>query len=116
MTGTAVTTTKTGDLVDRLGEKLSVSRGELLDALNNLAFDRSASDGEKAAFLVVCNEYGLNPMTREIYQMKTKAGMTPVVGVDGWIRLINDHPMMNGVEFDMVKKENGDPEDRKSVV
>lgn len=54
-----------------------------------------------AAFLVVANEYGLNPLTKEIYAFPAKGGgIVPIVSVDGWCNLINSHPQLNGIEFD----------------
>lgn len=55
---------------------------------------------EFAAFLLVAKEYDLNPITREIYAMpKRGGGFVPIVSVDGWIHLINDHRALNGIEF-----------------
>lgn len=59
-----------------------------------------ASAEEFAAFLMVANEYGLNPVTREIYAFPKKGGgIQPIVGIDGWMNLINSHPQMDGLEF-----------------
>lgn len=53
-----------------------------------------------AAFLVVANQYGLNPLTKEIYAFPTKAGgIQPIVGVDGWVAMVNSHPQMDGIDF-----------------
>jgi phage recombination protein Bet len=53
-----------------------------------------------AAFLLVARRYNLDPITREIYAFPTRAGgIQPIVGVDGWIRIINDQPQMDGIEF-----------------
>jgi phage recombination protein Bet len=54
-----------------------------------------------AAFLLVAKEYGLNPITKEIYAFPTRGGgIQPIVGIDGWMNLINSHPNMDGLEFD----------------
>jgi phage recombination protein Bet len=59
------------------------------------------NDGQFAAFLCVANEYGLNPLTKEIYAFPTKTGgVQPIVGIDGWINLANSHPMFDGMEFE----------------
>lgn len=65
-----------------------------------------------AALLVVADQYGLNPFTREIFAFPDKQnGVVPVVSVDGWARIINEHAAMNGVEFnwspDSVAPEGG---------
>ena len=61
----------------------------------------SASDEEFAAFLMVAHEHGLNPITREIYAFPKKGGgVQPIVGIDGWMTLINSHPDADGLEFE----------------
>lgn len=67
-----------------------------------------ASNEEFAAFLMVAKEYGLNPITREIYAFPKKGGgIQPIVGIDGWMHLINAHPQCDGVEFDDHKDDKG---------
>jgi hypothetical protein len=51
------------------------------------------------ALIVVANEYNLNPFTKEIYAFPSDGGITPIVSVDGWMRIINDHPQLDGIEF-----------------
>jgi len=58
------------------------------------------SDAQEAAFYIVCNEYGLNPILKEIYAFPTGGGgIQPIVGVDGWSRMMNDHPAYDGLSF-----------------
>lgn len=60
---------------------------------------RTATREEFAAFLLVAKEYGLNPLTKEIYAFADRGGIVPVVGVDGWANIINSHPAFDGMEF-----------------
>lgn len=73
------------------------------DILKATAFkvrDGQVSDNQMAALLVIANQYGLNPFTKEIYAYPDKSnGIVPVVGVDGWGRIINEHPQLDGIEF-----------------
>lgn len=63
------------------------------------------TDAEFVSCLLVAREHGLNPLTKEIYFMRTKEGkIEPIVGVDGWIRKANEHPQFDGMEC----KENLD--------
>ena len=66
----------------------------------------NASREEVAAFLLIAKEYGLNPITREIYAYPRRGGgIQPIVGVDGWSHIINDHPSFDGMDFvDTVEK------------
>lgn len=64
----------------------------------------NVSREEFAAFLLVAKEYGLNPMTKELYAFPAKGGgIQPIVSIDGWARIINDHPMFDGMEFEDVR-------------
>lgn len=72
----------------------------LIETLKDTAFKGQVSDSQMAALLVVAGQYGLNPWTKEIYAYPDKQnGIVPVVGVDGWSRIINGHPQMDGIEF-----------------
>jgi len=58
-----------------------------------------ATREEFAAFLLVANEYRLNPATREIFAFPKKGGgIQPIVSVDGWLNLANSHPQFDGIE------------------
>ncbi len=62
---------------------------------------QKCSREDLAAFLLVARDYGLNPVTREIYAFPTRAGgIQPIVSVDGWCHIINSHPQLDGIEFD----------------
>lgn len=77
---------------------------ELVDTLKATAFksQEPVSDAQLTALLIIAQEYGLNPFTKEIYAYPDKyKGITPVVGVDGWIRIVNEHPAFDGIEFDV---------------
>lgn len=69
-----------------------------------------ATKEEFAAFLLVAKEYGLNPLTKEIYAFPRRGGgIVPVVSIDGWVNLVNTHPQFDGMEF------NADEPDGKLV-
>lgn len=73
---------------------------ELVSVLKATAFKGPVTDAQMAALLVVANQYGLNPWTKEIYAFPDRNnGIVPVVGVDGWSRIINSHPQFDGMDF-----------------
>lgn len=73
---------------------------ELVQTLKATAFKGNATDAQFNALMIVSTQYGLNPFTREIYAFPDKNnGITPVVGVDGWARIINSHPQFDGMDF-----------------
>lgn len=89
-------------LTSKLASKFDMGDGrELIDTLKMTAFKGPVSDAQMTALLVVANQYGLNPWTKEIYAFPDKSnGIVPVVGVDGWSRIINSHEMFDGMSFD----------------
>jgi phage recombination protein Bet len=60
------------------------------------------------AFLSVAKEYNLNPLTREIFAFPSKTGgIQPIVSIDGWLNIINQHPQCDGYEFVDNKDDKG---------
>lgn len=73
---------------------------ELYNVLKATAFKGEVSDAQLSALLIVANQYGLNPWTKEIYAFPDKKnGIIPVVSVDGWARIINSNPAFDGMDF-----------------
>lgn len=75
--------------------------GDLVNVLKATAFKGQVSDAQMSALLIVANQYRLNPWTKEIYAFPDQNnGIVPVVGVDGWSRIINENPMFDGMDFE----------------
>jgi phage recombination protein Bet len=73
---------------------------DLINVLKATAFKGQVSDAQMSALLIVANQYRLNPWTKEIYAFPDKNnGIVPVVGVDGWSRIINENPQFDGMDF-----------------
>jgi phage recombination protein Bet len=89
-------------LTTKLASRLGMGGGvDLIETLKATAFKGQVSDAQMTALLIVANQYGLNPWTKEIYAFPDKNnGIVPVVGVDGWSRIINNHPQFDGMEFE----------------
>jgi phage recombination protein Bet len=94
---TALTT-----LTHKLATRLDMGDGTgLIETLKATAFKGQVSDAQMTALMVVANHYGLNPWTKEIYAFPDKNnGIVPVVGVDGWSRIINNHAQFDGMDFE----------------
>lgn len=92
-------------LVAKFANKFAIEPNKLLAVLKATAFKQGKDDPEvtneqMAALLVVADQYGLNPFTKEIYAFADKfKGVVPIVGIDGWSRIINDRPELDGIEF-----------------
>ncbi|MGF7152649.1 RecT family recombinase [Novosphingobium gossypii] len=94
--------------LEAMAARLEVSPATLQDTLTNTVFAACRSREEFVALVIVANTYGLNPLLKEIYAFPTKGGgITPMVSVDGWIRLMNTHPQHDSIEFEDHVDENG---------
>ncbi len=72
--------------------------------------DKPPSRSEVASFLIVANEYELNPFTKEIYAFpSSRGGVVPMVGIDGWVSLVNRRPEMDGIRFEFADDDKGKP-------
>ena len=104
-------------LIQKFAERFSFDEDKIVDTLKATAFkvkDGTVSDAQMMALLIVADQFGLNPFTREIYAFPDKQnGIVPVVGVDGWARIINSHPSFDGMAFQpaetMITPEGGKP-------
>lgn len=89
-------------LTAKLASQLNMGDGsDLIDTLKATAFKGQVSDSQMVALLTVANQHGLNPWTKEIYAFPDRQnGIVPVVGVDGWSRIINSHSQFDGMTFE----------------
>lgn len=90
-------------LTTKLAKRFEIGDGsDVMNTLKATAFKGNVSDSQMTALLIVANQYGLNPWTKEIYAFPDRQnGIVPIVGVDGWARIINDNPAFDGMEFDI---------------
>jgi len=94
--------------LESMAMRCRVTEKELTAALTKTVFKECKSQAEFLALVVVSNEYGLNPLTKEIYAFPAKGGgVVPMVSVDGWISLMNRHPDHDGIEFDYHEDDKG---------
>lgn len=88
-------------LVQRMANRFGVDANKMLSTLKATAFKGDVSNEQMMALLVVAEQHGLNPWTKEIYAFPDRNhGIVPVVGVDGWSRIINTHPEFDGMDFE----------------
>lgn len=102
--------------IQAMAARLNLSPAKLQETLRQTVF-REANDAEFAALIVVANEYKLNPLLKEIYAFKAKGGgIIPYVSVDGWIRIINEHPQFDGIDFNDIVSPEGEIEAIECVI
>jgi hypothetical protein len=107
----ATTTNKPVTAIGLMASRLSIEPNKLLQVLKATVFSTCRNDEEMAALVVVSNEYGLNPLLKEIYAFPAKGGgIVPMIPVDGWVKMVNNHPQMDGMEFDVINDAKGELE------
>lgn len=87
--------------INQLAERFDLPQSEeLYQVLKSTAFKGDVTDAQLSALLIVAKQFGLNPWTKEIYAFPDKGGIVPVVGVDGWSRIINSNAQFDGMDFE----------------
>lgn len=84
-------------LVVKVAERFNVEPQRMLATLKATAFKTSkeVSNEQMMALLIVSDQYQLNPFTRELFAFPDeRGGITPVVSIDGWDRIINSNPVV----------------------
>ena len=116
-------------LLVKLADRYEVDPDKMMGVLKNTAFRQTGSDRREitneqmTALAIVANQYGLNPFTGELYAFPAKNGaIVPVIGINGWSRIINEHPEFDGVEFnevgpvDVIKSKKECPDGIECVI
>jgi phage recombination protein Bet len=91
-----------------MASRYGVDPAKMMATLKATAFKGEVTNEQMMALLIVAEQHGLNPWTKEIYAFPDRTGIVPVVSVDGWARIINGHSQMDGIDFE-------GPEDGSSI-
>jgi hypothetical protein len=104
----AVATRKRGEeksLIQKFAGRLGVEPEKMLATLRATACrtgrnDPPVTNEEMLGLLVVAEQYHLNPFTKEIYAFRdSKGGIMPIIGLDGWVRLMQEQRTFQGIGF-----------------
>lgn len=99
------TTAPQAGLLETFGMRYNVPAKLVRETLQRTAFPDAKNDSEFIAMLVVANEYRLNPFTKQIYAFSKNGKVTPVVSIDGWIKVINEQETLESIEFAYADKK-----------
>jgi phage recombination protein Bet len=103
-----VTATRASSLITKMALKYGVDPEKMLVTLKETCFKGGVTNEQMMALLVIASEYNLNPWTKEIYAFPDKNnGIVPVIGVDGWIRLVNERPEFVSMTFNYAEHDAG---------
>jgi phage recombination protein Bet len=97
-------------LLEVMASKYHMDPQTFANTVRKTAMPSNATNEEFAAFMMVAKEYNLNPILKEIHAFPKKGGgIQPIVSIDGWVSLINQHPQCNGYDFEWTTDSKGDP-------
>lgn len=97
-------------LLALMAERYHMDPQTFATTVRKTAMPSNATNEEFAAFMMVAKEYNLNPILKEIHAFPKKGGgIQPVVSIDGWVSLINQHPELDGYTFEWTNDAKGDP-------
>ena len=88
--------------LQQVAERLAIDPDELKSIVLKTVMpsNKQPTNEQFLSFIAVANEYGLNPLTKEIYAFPSQGGgIQPIVSIDGWLKIINTHPEFNGMTF-----------------
>lgn len=91
---------KLASVMGDLADQLRCRPDQLIKLLKTTVFRSCRRDEEFQMACMVAREYKLNPVLKEIYAFPSQNGVVPIVSVDGWNRIMNSHPMYDGIEFE----------------
>lgn len=87
-------------VVGQMAQRFNMVPAEFEATVKKTVCPNNITNEQFVAFLMVANEYHLNPIIKQIYAFPAKGGgIVPVVSIDGWLRIINEHPQFDGMEF-----------------
>lgn len=96
-------------LIASMAQDYGMDSGVFHSTIKATLMPQNTSNEAIGAFLVVAHKYRLNPFTREIFAFpdSKSGGIRPIVSIDGWAKLVNDHEAFDGVELADVFAEDG---------
>lgn len=105
---------KKGSLEILMSEKYGIDPSKIVATLKATAFKqaegKSVSDEQLYMLMANAQKYNLNPFMREIYAYPDKkGGVVPLVGIDGWSKIIHSHKSFRGMKFEYSDKFITDP-------
>lgn len=86
-------------VVAKMAERFEMQPQEFERTVRSTVCPQNITNEQFVAFLMVAKEYNLNPITKQIYAFPSKGAIVPIVSIDGWLRIINENPNFDGMEF-----------------
>lgn len=112
-----IVTTQSKRLSQRFAEKYGVDSSTLMQSLKDTAFRQKEgaiiTDSQMVALLIVSDQLNLNPFAKEIYAFPSQRGIVPIIPIDGYLKIMNNHPQFDGMDLnyseEMIEIEGSKP-------
>ena len=88
----------------KLAENTGVSTEEISEVVRGMIISGKnqhgavATNAEMTVVAGICGKYGLNPMIREAHAFISGGKLQVIIGIDGWIKIMNRQPDFDGFE------------------
>ena len=88
----------------KLAENTGVSTQEITEVVKGMILASKAqhgavaTDAEMAVVSGICSKYQLNPMMREAHAFISGGKLQVMIGLDGWLKILNRQPEFDGYE------------------
>ena len=106
-----ITPSQERSIVGKLANKYGMVGAALQKTLASTIFpsEKQATNEQVAALCIVADQYDLNPFTKEIYAFPGKGGgIVPIIGVDGYYKLLSRDPDVRGIKCDFHHDQDGE--------
>ena len=104
-------TERNATLTEQAAESMGVPMNSLLAILRGIwTTSKGEPDLTQAEMFIgigIVAKYGLDPIAREIYVTKNKGKMMTVIGIDGWIKILDRTDHYDGFDVDIHEDEGG---------
>lgn len=96
-------------LIPKMANRFGMERETFEAVMKNTIMPANATNAETVAFLAICDRYGLDPFLKHIHCFFDKRSdrIMPIISIDGWSFMVNQHPQYDGVEFDYMQDGDG---------
>lgn len=88
----------------KLAENTGVSAEEISEVVKGMIISSKAqhgavaTDAEMTVVAGICAKYDLNPMMREAHAFVSGGKLQVIIGIDGWVKILNRQPDFDGFE------------------
>ncbi|MGB0972173.1 MAG: recombinase RecT [Mycobacterium sp.] len=94
---------KPASLLEQLAGTVGLEPTKYYEAIKSACGCKGATDAHFMTLLMQASKLGLDPVSKHLYLMPTKAGVQVVIGADGYVKLMLAHPdyLAHTVEADV---------------